>query len=122
MDELERRLQAPAQPGAPGGASSVPRVGSGNDGYFRVPAGTPPADNGGRTQPALPVSMIETFELEGAPRSSADDARSGPELVADSVAKPVSAWLPAGAHASAIVLAGVDASAGISSRAIPDRC
>ncbi len=117
MDELERRLGAP--PGAPGGASSVPRPGSANDGYFRVPAGTPPAGNGGQSQPAPSVSMIETFELEGAPRSSATDARTGPELVADAVAKPVSAWLPAGAHAAAIVLAGVDASAGISSQGDP---
>ncbi len=116
MDELERRLQAPVQPG---GAASVPRPGQGNDGYFRVPVG--PAANGGstQTQATPPVSMIETFELEGAPRSSADGARTGPELVADAVAKPVSAWLPAGAHAEAVVLAGVDASAGISSQGDP---
>ena len=114
--DLERRLGAP---GAPGGAAPVPRAGQGNDGYFRVPGATPPAGNGGRTQPAPPVSMIETFELEGGPRPSATDHRSGPELVADSVAKPVGAWLPAGAHASAIVLAGVDASAGISSQGDP---
>ncbi len=116
MDELERRLRAP---GAPGGASSVPRSGSANDGYFRVPGATPPAGTGGRTQPAPSVSMIETFELEGGPRSSAGDDRTGPELVADAVARPVSAWLPAGAHAEAIVLAGVDASAGISSQGDP---
>ncbi len=114
--DLERRLQVP---GAPGGTSSVPRAGQGNDGYFRVPGATPSSGNGGRTQPAPPVSMIETFELEGGPRPSATDHRSGPELVADSVAKPVGAWLPAGAHASAIVLAGVDASAGISSQGDP---
>ena len=114
--DLERRLQAT---GAPGSAPSVPRAGQGNDGYFRVPGATPPSGNGGRTQPAPPVSMIETFELEGAPRSSAADARTGPELVADAVAKPVGAWLPAGAHAPAIVLAGVDASAGISSQGDP---
>ncbi len=116
MDELERRLGAP--PGAPGGASSVPRPGSANDGYFRVPVG--PAANGStQTQSAPPASMIETFELEGGPQSSLADNRSGPELVADAVAKPVSAWLPAGAHAEAVVLAGVDASAGISSQGDP---
>ncbi len=116
MDEIERRLGAP---GAPGDASSVPRAGSGNDGYFRVPTG--PAANGDstQTQSTPPVPMIETFELEGGPRSSAADPRSGPELVADAVAKPVSAWLPAGAHAEAVVLAGVDASAGISSQGDP---
>ena len=63
--------------------------------------------------------MIETFELEGEPQSSVSDPRTGPELVADAVAKPVSVWLPAGAHAEAVVLAGVDASAGVSSQGDP---
>ena len=39
--------------------------------------------------------------------------------MADAVAKPVSVWLPAGAHAEAVVLAGVDASAGVSSQGDP---
>ena len=114
--DLERRLQGPAQPG---GASSVPQAGPGNDGYFRVPAATPPSGNGGRPQSTPPARMIETFELEGGPQSSAGNARTGAELVADSVAKPVGVWLPAGAHAQAVVLAGVDASAGISSQGDP---
>ena len=108
IDELERRLQ----PAAPGGAS-------GDDPWFR---GEAPASPGGEPQgPAMPARsrMIETFELEGEPRSSVDDPRSGPELVADAVAKPVSVWLPAGAHAEAVVLAGVDASAGVSSQGDP---
>ena len=63
--------------------------------------------------------MIETFELDGEPRSSVRDPRNGAELVADAVAKPVAAWLPAGAHAEAVVLAGVDASAGVSSQGDP---
>ena len=113
MDELERRLQAPAQPGtAPGGGTAA-------DPYFRVPSSASSAGGEAQTRPAAPARMIETFELEGGPRSSAADLRTGPELVADAVAKPVSAWLPAGAHASAIVLAGVDASAGISSQGDP---
>ncbi len=116
MDELERRLGAP---GATGGASSAPQAGPGNDGYFRVPSSASATGGEARTRPVAPVRMIEIFELEGGPRSSATDRRSGPELVADAVAKPVSAWLPAGAHASAIVLAGVDASAGISSQGDP---
>ena len=95
------------------------------------------AQPGGQAQPAIqaPGRMIETFELDGAPQSSATDPRnggslprppsrggrprSGPELVADAVAKPVSVWLPAGAHAQAVVLAGVDASAGVSSQGDP---
>ncbi len=113
MDELERRLRAPAQPG------TAPRGGTAADPYFRVPSSTPATGGEAPTRQAAPVRMIETFELEGGPRSSAGDDRTGPELVADAVAKPVSAWLPAGAHASAIVLAGVDASAGISSQGDP---
>ncbi len=128
IDELERQLQ-PAGPGAgPGGAS-------GDDPWFR---GRAPAQPGGDArQPAVPAPsrMIETFELEGEPQSSAADPRiggslprppsrggrprTGPELVADAVAKPVSVWLPAGAHAEAVVLAGVDASAGVSSQGDP---
>ena len=119
IDELKRRMQPPAQQGnAAGGAS-------GNDPWFRGQAATL---EGGRQQPSAPVRgrMIETFELDGEPRSSAADSRfggsqprSGAELVADAVAKPVSSWLPAGAHAQAVVLAGVDASAGVSSQGDP---
>ncbi len=113
IDELERRLQPPGQPGsAPGNAQ-------GNDPWFRGERAPQRPGGQGQPAPAAPGRMIETFELEGEPRSSASDLRSGPELVADAVAKPVSAWLPAGAHASAIVLAGVDASAGVSSQGDP---
>ena len=116
IGELERRLQAPAQAGD--GQAGAP----GGDGYFRA-QGTEPAapgpEAGTGRGPVAPAPMIETFELEGAPRSSMHDSRSGPELVADAVAKPVSAWLPAGAHAEAVVLAGVDASAGVSSQGDP---
>ena len=113
IDELRRGMQPPAQPGAAPG--SAPASGE----YFRAQGGAP---SGGRTQPdaaLAPAPMIETFELKGAPQSSISDPRSGPELVADAVAKPVSVWLPAGAHAEAVVLAGVDASAGVSSQGDP---
>ena len=113
IDELERRLQPPGQPGSgPGNAS-------GNDPWFRGERA--PQQPGGQGQPAptAPGRMIETFELKGEPQSSAPDVRSGAELVADAVAKPVSTWLPAGAHAEAVVLAGVDASAGVSSQGDP---
>ena len=118
IGDLERRLQAP---GAPEGAPSLPQAGHGGagDGYFQVPTISPQPTG---QQPAIPAAsapMIETFELKDGPQSSAGDARTGPELVADAVAKPVSAWLPAGAHAEAVVLAGVDASAGISSQGDP---
>ena len=110
IDELRRGL--PVQPGA------APETAPGSGEYFRAPGNAPA--QGERAQPApVPGRMIETFELDGAPQSSAADPRSGPELVADAVAKPVSAWLPAGAHAEAVVLAGVDASAGVSSQGDP---
>ena len=118
IDSLERRLQAP---GAPNGVPSLPQAGHGGAGdvYFQAPSAATATGNGGQAQPAAPARMIETFELEGSPQSSAGDARTGPELVAAAVAKPVSAWLPAGSHAEAVVLAGVDASAGISSQGDP---
>ena len=112
IDELERRLDPQAQPGT--GQGNAPA----GDPWFR---GRQAAPKGGRPQPSAPgrTRMIETFELEGRPRSSARDPRNGAELLADAVAKPVSAWLPAGAHAEAVVLAGVDASAGVSSQGDP---
>ena len=111
IDELERRLQ-PAAPGAAQGNAPA------DDPWFRGQAVAP---QGGQPQPAAPMRtrMIETFELDGAPQSSTADPGTGPEMVADAVAKPVSSWLPAGAHAEAVVLAGVDASAGVSSQGDP---
>ncbi|MDE2978249.1 MAG: TraB/VirB10 family protein [Acidobacteriota bacterium] len=113
IDELERRLQPQAQPGAAQGNAPA------DDPWFRGQAAPPPG--GGSQQPVAPMRtrMIEAFELEGSPRSLAVDPRTGPEMVAAAVAKPVSAWLPAGAHAEAVVLAGVDASAGVSSQGDP---
>ena len=71
IDELERRLQ-PAQPGAAQGNAPA------DDPWFRGQAATPAG--GSPQQPVAPVRtrMIETFELEGAPQSSAADPRSGP--------------------------------------------
>ena len=111
IDELKRGLE-PQTGGAQAGAPA-----SGE--YFRAQGNVPPGGQTQRTEPLAPGRMIETFELEGEPQSSATDPRSGPELVADAVAKPVSVWLPAGAHAEAVVLAGVDASAGVSSQGDP---
>ena len=111
IDELRRGLEP--QPGnVPGG-----EPGSGE--YFRSQGNAPSGAQPQSAAPLAPVPMIETFELDGAPQSSAAHPRSGPELVADAVAKPVSVWLPAGAHAEAVVLAGVDASAGVSSQGDP---
>ena len=111
IDELRRGVQAPAQPGD--------ARGSGSDPWFRGETPAPASEGQARPAAPMPGRMIESFELEGAPQSSATDLRTGPELVADAVAKPVSVWLPAGAHAEAVVLAGVDASAGVSSQGDP---
>ncbi len=113
IDELRRGMQ-PASPSSPPSGTAP---GSGD--YFQAQGNAP--SNGDRSQPTAiaPGRMIETFDLEGSPQSSAADPRTGPELVADAVAKPVSSWLPAGAHAEAVVLAGVDASAGVSSQGDP---
>ena len=53
-------------------------------------------------------ALIESFRLDEAEDESG--ARKG---------KPLGTWLPAGSHAQAVVLAGVDASAGISSQGDP---
>ena len=112
MDELERRLRAVLPPeGAPGAAP-------GADPYFRGP-GTSPSGAARAPAPVAPAPLIETFELEGGPGSSGAGPRSGAETVAGALEKSVAAWLPAGAHAEAIVLAGVDASAGVSSQGDP---
>ena len=113
IDELRRGMQPSAQ------AGNVPGGTPGSGDYFRAQGNAPQSASQPQPGAPLPGRMIETFELDGAPQSSAADPRTGPELVADAVAKPVSAWLPAGAHASAIVLAGVDASAGVSSQGDP---
>ncbi len=111
IDELRRGLEpqpGDAQPGAPASGE-----------YFRAQGNAPSGGQTRQAAPLAPAPMIESFELKGEPQSSISDPRSGPELVADAVAKPVSVWLPAGAHAEAVVLAGVDASAGVSSQGDP---
>ena len=102
LDELERRMNEAPAPG-PGGAG---------DPAFFSPPGTPARS--AEPSPAAPAPLIETFELEGAAAPL-----SGAEMVADAVLKPLASWLPAGAHAEALVLAGVDASAGVSSQGDP---
>ena len=110
IDELQREMQTIAATAA--------------DPWFRgQDAGFAPGGPD-RQAPALaPQPMIERFELEGDPLSRAvglpDDPADGADLLSGAIAKPVSSWLPAGAHAEAVVLAGVDASAGVSSQGDP---
>ena len=96
---------APAPDGEPFAPARTPRHSA--PGAANVPGGTPPA------------RLIESFTLDG-PASGAPGAS---RLLGDEPgtldAKALSLWLPAGSHAQAVVLAGVDASAGISSQGDP---
>ncbi len=83
--------------------------------------------NAGQPQEGLaeipPRPLIEKFTLDnpsepGEPdESGAGEAEAGKAPALE--AKKVGGWLPAGSHAEAVVLAGVDASAGISSQGDP---
>ncbi|MCY4480027.1 MAG: hypothetical protein OXB97_09025, partial [Rhodospirillales bacterium] len=106
IGEMERARAGEAAAAAYGAASGE---------LFRRGAGqrsAPAAGNAARE--AAPEtgsgtgSLIETFRLDG----------SG-ELFEAPAARDIGAWLPAGSHAEAIVLAGVDASAGVSSQGDP---
>ena len=100
IEALERAL-APVQAGA-----AQPPPGSGD--LFRPGSAgrAAPADPPGIGAP--PPPLIETFRL--------DD--TGGEIGGPG-GKDLGVWLPAGSHAQAVVLAGVDASAGISSQGDP---
>ena len=104
IDRLERQLNPPPAAGTPDGTGFVrpaePR------------AGTPAAN----AAPARAAPLIETFELNDAGSGASGPGAAGP---GDAAVKPVGRWLPAGSHAQAVVLAGVDASAGVSSQGDP---
>ena len=107
IDRLEQQMNPPpatgGNPGTPDGT-----------GFFRPAepqAGTPAAN----PAPAPPAPLIETFELNDG-RGAAGPGGAGP---GEAAVKPVGRWLPAGSHAEAVVLAGVDASAGVSSQGDP---
>ena len=104
IDRLERQLNAPQETATPDGTGFVRPAGT--------QAGTPAAD---RT-PARSAPLIETFELNDAGPGASGPGSMGP---GEAAVKPVGRWLPAGSHAEAIVLAGVDASAGVSSQGDP---
>ena len=100
IDDLERRVSEglPAT-GFPGEVPVFPGA----------PENAAPGPGDGLPLPAPPAPLIETFKLD-APAAGASGIKAW---------KPLSLWLPAGSHAEAIVLAGVDASAGISSQGDP---
>ena len=100
IEQLRRERDA-AGTGAPGGT-------------MFPPAGVPPADaaraaNGpAKSEAPAPPPLIEIFQL--------DDAA---ETFGASGVRGLGVWLPAGAHAQAVVLAGVDASASVASQGDP---
>ena len=109
IDALERQMNAPPPAETPDGT-----------GFFRPAesqAGTPAAN----PAPAPPAPLIETFELKDAGNGGTGPGAAGPGIggLSGAAVKPVGRWLPAGAHAEAIVLSGVDASAGVSSQGDP---
>ena len=93
IDELRRKLDA--RPVAP------PQT------KRSAPGGRTSQGPGGAA-PAAP--MIREFEKTPDPADE-DGSGAGP--------RPLSSWLPAGAYAEAVVLAGVDASAGVASQGDP---
>ena len=109
IDRLERQLNPPPAAGTPDGT-----------GFFR-PAGTPAGTPAANPAPAPPAPLIETFELKDGGRGATGPGTAGPGIggLSGAAVKPVGVWLPAGSHAEAVVLAGVDASAGVSSQGDP---
>ncbi len=100
IEEMTRRAaQAPATETSPPA-----------DGFFPATPAAPSAGGSGKKPvPELaPVPLIERFDLDDAGRSGSPGG-----------AKPLGRWLPAGSHAEAVVLAGVDASAGVASQGDP---
>ena len=104
IDELQRREAA----GAPAANAS------GRD-YFSGPGGGADAAPNQAAAPAVSAGpMILEFEPSAAPNATTKDTG----LLAASV-RPLGTWLPAGSHAEAVVLSGVDASAGVASQGDP---
>ena len=101
IEEMRRRLETrPAAPVPGSRTPGAPGV-SGVKGKRTTP--------GGRA-PAPPAPMIQEFET-GAGAAGKSTPDTGP--------RSLSSWLPAGAYAEAVVLAGVDASVGVSSQGDP---
>ena len=100
IEEMRRRLETRAPAPVPGSRTpDAPGV-SGVKGKRTTPGGKASA-------PTAP--MIQEFEK--VPNPADEDPAPGP--------RPIGSWLPAGAYAEAVVLAGVDASVGVSSQGDP---
>jgi len=107
IDALTRRLEAPADPPVEEFRSGVRDFGGG--GAERSASSRASAGTAGGGAPAAP--MIQEFENGTGPPAAVGGVPAGP--------RPLESWLPAGSYADAVVLAGVDASAGVSSQGDP---
>ena len=113
---IDRLTAALGEAAAADGAANGPAVIDpfGGAGMFAPAAG---AQAGGPVEPApvqppplpQPPPLIERFSLEEPVFRGAEGED----------ARPLSFWLPAGSHAEAVVIAGVDASAGVASQGDP---
>ena len=119
IDKYKAALDETLVPAAQRGQAQGPAGTPAPEGDLFAPAGTPrqSAPGAANVPGGTPgARLIESFTLDGAVPES-------PGLLGDDPgaldAKPLSLWLPAGSHAEAVVLAGVDASAGISSQGDP---
>ena len=109
IDGLAAKIAGMERAGADEEAAAADGAAQGE--LFRRGAGrrtAPAAGNGATEGKPEAGSLIETFRLDGS-----GEAFDAPP------ARDIGAWLPAGSHAEAIVLAGVDASAGVSSQGDP---
>ena len=107
IEELGRRLDAGQRPNPAGGPAGSAAPGTYFGATGRPASGQAPGRRmGDAALPAPP--MILEFELEGAE-----------EIGAEAAVKPLGAYVPAGSHAEAVVISGVDASAGVSSQGDP---
>ena len=101
IEEMRQRLEARAATAVPAGADDVGRGAGRPASGGKVSA--PP--NG----PAAP--MIQEFESNTGPAAEGGATATGP--------RSLKSWLPAGSYADAVVLAGVDASVGVTSQGDP---
>jgi len=98
IDELRSRLEA--------GAAAQDAGGRNTPGAGGFPAG----GNAPATPGSAGAAMIQEFESDAGP-AGPDGSAAGP--------RPLESWLPAGSYADAVVLAGVDASVGVTSQGDP---
>ena len=105
INELQRRETA----GGPAGGAP------GSD-YFSGPGGAAAAAPNQVATPVAPAAAAGPMILEFEPSAAPNETTKDTGLLA---VRPLGTWLPAGSHAEAVVLSGVDASAGVASQGDP---